>query len=232
MSVLSDHVREVAEGGLTRGALPRVNLLPPEIAERARFRRIQYGLGLGVVGALGVVTLLYVGASSGVNDAQTDLTAATDTGSTLTAEAGRYSEVTAVYAKAAAAQGMLTAAMGQEVRYSQLLNDLSLSVPENVWFTDIGFTQTDGATPAAAPAAGAVATDPGIGQVTFSGTAFTHDDVAVWLESLATQKGLADPYFSSSTEKLIGTRKAVEFTSTATLTPAALSGRFTAPQGG
>ena len=36
---------------------------------------------------------------------------------------------------------------------------------------------------------------------------FKHDDVAVWLESLAKQKGYVNPYFSSSTEALIGTRQ-------------------------
>ena len=34
---------------LTAAPLPRVNLLPPEIAEHRRFRRIQVGLGAGWV---------------------------------------------------------------------------------------------------------------------------------------------------------------------------------------
>jgi hypothetical protein len=84
-----------------------------------------------------------------------------------------------------------------------------------------------------APAGTVVAATPaGIGTVTFTGVGFSHDDVAVWLESLATQKGYANPYFSSSTETLLGTRKTVNFTSTATLTPAAYSGRYTKPAGG
>ncbi len=68
--------------------------------------------------------------------------------------------------------------------------------------------------------------------MTFTGVGFAHDDVAVWLESLAKQKGYANPYFANSTEALIGTRKVVNFTSTTTLTSAALSGRYTAPAGG
>src|SRR5690242_19946726 len=112
------------------GALPRVNLLPPEIAEGRRLRRIQLGLGGAVLGAVGVVALLYVGAVGGVSSAQSDLDAATAKHSALQAQTAKYREVTAVYARAAAAQTLLTQAMGQEVRYSQLLNDLSLSVPE------------------------------------------------------------------------------------------------------
>jgi hypothetical protein len=56
--------------------------------------------------------------------------------------------------------------------------------------------------------------------------------VAVWLESLAGQQGYTNPYFSSSAEVKSGPRTLVEFESTATLTPAALSGSYTAPAGG
>ena len=57
-------------------------------------------------------------------------------------------------------------------------------------------------------------------------------DVAAWLDSLANQKGYSNPYFSSSTESLIGPRTVVDFESTATLNADALSGAYTAPAGG
>lgn len=225
MSLMTETRAEVS-----LSSLPRVNLLPPEIAEGRRMRRIQVGLGGAVVGALGVVALLYVGASSSVSSAQTELDAANARHASLQAESAKYRDVTAVYAQAAAAQAMLTQAMGEEVRYSQFLNDLSLTVPENVWLKNVTFSQSAPAAPSAAAAASATAA--GIGTVTFTGVGFSHDDVAVWLESLATQKGYTNPYFSSSTEALLGTRKTVNFTSTATLTSAAYSGRYTKPIGG
>lgn len=214
-------------------SLPRVNLLPPELAEVRRLRRIQVGLGGAVLGAVGIVALLYVAASGSVSGAQADLTAANATHSSLQSETAKYKDVTAVYARAAAAQAMLTKAMGEEVRYSQFLSDLSLTVPQSVWLKSVTFTQT----PAGAVAAPGTATTPslatpGIGTVTFAGIGFKHDDVALWLESLASQKGYANPYFSSSTESLLGTRKTVTFSSTVTLTPAAYSGRYTKPAGG
>ncbi|MDQ3610602.1 MAG: PilN domain-containing protein [Actinomycetota bacterium] len=226
MSILSDHVQETKQAvGSGLPVLPRVNLLPPEIAEQVRFRRIQYALGGGVLAAVGVVALLYLAAVGSVNDATTELETANATNTALQAETAKYAEVQSVYAQAAAAQAMLTQAMGEEVRFSQYLNDLSLTVPENVWLQDVSFTQA--ATPSALGA-----TEPGIGQVTFTGVAFKHDDVAVWLESLAKQKGYTDPYFTSSTKALIGTRAIVNFTNTVTMTPAALSGRYTTPAGG
>jgi Tfp pilus assembly protein PilN len=210
-------------------SLPRVNLLPPEIAESRRFRRIQLGLGGAVLGAVGIVALLYVSASSSVSSAQSTLDTASAQHTSLQAETAKYSQVTAVYGRAAAAQAMLTQAMGEEVRFSQFMNDLSLTVPESVWLKNVTFTQTAAA---AVPAAATSLTTAGIGTVTFTGVGFSHDDVAVWLESLAGQKGYADPYFTNSTEALLGKRKTVNFTSTATLTPAAYSGRYTKPAGG
>ena len=226
MSVLSDLQQQTSQPvGTGVVVLPKVNLLPPEIAESARFRKVQMGLAGGVLAAIGVVAMLYVGASGSLSDANSELETSQATGAQLQGEAAKYNDVTAVYAQAAAAQAMLTQAMGEEVRYSQFLNDLSLTVPENVWIKDVTFTQA-----AAAPAVGG--TVPGIGSVTFSGVGFKHDDVAVWLESLAKQKGYANPYFSSSTEALIGTRTTVNFSSTVTLTADALSKRYTAPAGG
>ena len=220
MSLMTETQHEVSVG-----SLPRVNLLPPEIAETRRFKRIQVGLGATVVGAVGIVALLYISASSGVSGAQAKVDAAQAQTASLRAESARYSGVTDVYAQADQAQAMLSRAMGQEVRYSQLLNDLSLSIPENVWIKNLSFSQ--GAPAGAAPGATAAApASAGIGSVSVTGVGFSHDDVALWLESLAGQKAYADPYFTTSTEALIGTRKVVNWTSTATLTPSAYSGRY------
>ena len=207
--------------------LPRVNLLPPEIELRRRFRRVQGGLGGAVVGAFGLVALLYLGAASSVSDAQTELDTAGAETAQLQAQTAQYADVTAVYGRAASAEAMLTRAMGQEVRWSRFLNDLSLTVPDNVWVKTVAFTQTPAAAAAAVAAVpGAPAPVPSLGTVAFTGVGFAHDDVAVWLESLAAQKGYRDPYFSSSSESLLGTRKVVNFTSSTTLTPDALSREY------
>ncbi len=223
MSVLSTSSEQLLETGYA--VLPQVNLLPPEIEAGRRFRRIQYGLAAGLALTVGAVALLYVSAVSSVSDARAEVDAAAATNTELRTEAAKYTDVTAVYARAAAAEAMLTQAMGEEVRYSGFLSDLSLTIPENVWLKSLTFSQA----PAPAPVGSAA---PGIGTVTVSGVGFSHDDVAVWLESLAGQKGYANPYFSSSTESLIGPRTVVDFTSTATLTAEALSGEYTKPAGG
>jgi Tfp pilus assembly protein PilN len=224
VTVVSSEVRL----GMTNSQLPRVNLLPPEIAESAMLRKVQVCLGAGVLAAVGVVGLLFVSASHGVSSAQSSLDQANGQSASLASQKAQYANVTSVYNAAAAAQAQLTTAMGQEVRYSQLLHDLSLSVPSTVWLKNLTFTQ---AAPAA-PAAGAPVTSTAIGTLAVTGVGFNHNDLALWLESLAGQKTYSDPYFSASTETLMGTRKVVNFSTTTNLTPAALSGRYTKPLGG
>jgi Tfp pilus assembly protein PilN len=224
--------------GMSMAAMPRVNLLPPEIAEKATLRKVQMGLGAGLLATVGVLGLLYVSAAHSVSEASGSLAQATNQGQQLTAEKGQYAQVTAVYDRAAAAQQQLTTAMGQEVRYSQVLHDLSLSVPSTVWLKSMTIAQTPAATatgatgPVTAGGTAAVAVASPIGTMTFTGVGFDHDDLALWLEALSGLKAYGNPYFSESTEALLGTRKVVNFTSTANLMPAALSGRYNKPLGG
>lgn len=226
MSVLSEHIEQSKQAvGTGLPALPRVNLLPPEIGERIRFRRIQYGLGGGLLAAVGVVALLLVGANADVGEAESEVATATAAGDSLRSETAKYAEVKAVYAQAAASEAMLTQAMGETVEFSTFLYGLGLTLPEHVWIKNATFRQLT-----VEPALGS--TEPGIGEVTFTGVGYKHDDVAVWLESLAKQEGYANPYFTSSTKSLIGSRSVVDFTSSVTITSAALSTRYTSPAGG
>ncbi|HET7736643.1 MAG TPA: PilN domain-containing protein [Nocardioidaceae bacterium] len=212
--------------------LPRVNLLPPEIEQARRFRRVQAGLGAGVLAAVGVVGALTLLANGAVSDAQSELDAETARGAQLQAQQAQYAEVPLVYAQVEAAQAQLSQAMGKEVRWSYFLNDLSLKVPGKVWLTSMTVTQNVDADPAAA----AVPTDtylsPGIGSVTFQGNGYAHNDVAAWLDALAKQKGLTQPYFTSSAKEAIGAQSAVTFTSQATITEEALSQRYTQQKAG
>ena len=208
--------RDAPAAGAHRHTLPRVNLLPPEIAERTRFRRLQYGMGGALLASAGLVLALYAVAAANVREAEEDVALARSEQARLTGDAAGYRDVTEVYRRAATSQALLGDAMGQEVRYSGLLTDLSVTVPTNVWIKSLTYRQA----PAVTTTPGQL---PGIGSVSVVGMALGHDDVAGWLESLAGQKGYADPTFSSSAVKVLAGRDAVEFTSTATLSTDALS---------
>jgi Tfp pilus assembly protein PilN len=213
--------------------LPRVNLLPPEIEEQRRFRKVQAGLGAGVLVAAGVVGALALLANGAVNDAQNDLDAAKAQETQLKAQQAQYAEVPLVYAQVEAGEAQLSRAMGKEVRWSYFLNDLSLKVPGKVWLTSMTVTENVDESAAAAAAVPAAESylETGLGSVVFEGKGSSHNDVAAWLNALAKQKGLTQPYFTNSTKEVIGTQGVVTFTSQATVTEEALSGRYTEKAG-
>lgn len=212
------------------GTLPRVNLLPPEIEQERRFRHVQFGLGAGVIGSLGVVAALFIVASGQVGAAQDDLDVSKARTTKLEARAAEYSQVPLVYSQVEAARAQLELAMGKEIRWSFYLNDLSLKTPRNVWLTSMtassNGTSAAAATTSTVPGLSATYIDPGVASVQFEGYAIKHNDVASWLDSLAKQKGYNQPYFTDSTKELIGTTPVVKFKSQVSVTEDALSKRY------
>lgn len=213
---------------LTSGVVtqaPRVNLLPPEISEAARFRQLQYAMGGAVVAAAVIVGALYMHARSGVTSAQHNLSEAQARNTSLQGTYNGLQHVQATYNQVAAKQALLDQAMSQEIRWSYVLNDLSLRIPSQVWLTQMN--ATEGGSTSTGTSTGTTTSGPTLGTVTFTGVALRHDDVASWLDALAKEKGFADASFQSSTEGLIGSRKVVNWATSVDLTPKALSNRYT-----
>lgn len=206
--------------------MPSVNLMPTEIAEAAKFRRFQLAMGAAVVAAVAIVGVLYVSGHSGVSSAQSELDSANAAHAKAQSDLASLSSVSAVYAQVAAKQAMLQQAMGQEIDWSTYLSDLSLRIPDNVWLTTMTAAETGSSTAATTTTPGT-----GLGTITFGGVAFSHDDVATWLDVLAKEKGFTNVYFSNSTRGVIGTKPVVNYSSSVVLTDDAKSGRFSQPAG-
>ena len=219
-------VTQATTGVVAPATFPSVNLMPAEIAEAARFRRFQLAMGATVVAAIAIVGALYVHGKSAVSSAEAQKADAQQAQAAAQTEFNSLQGVSNIYSQVAQREGMLTQAMGDEVDWSTYLSDLSLRIPDHVWLSNLTLTQSA----AAAPAPGST-TPTGIATITFSGTAFSHDDVATWLDMLAKEKGFANAYFSNSTKALIGKKSVVNFASSVDVTDVAKSGRFTKPAG-
>jgi Tfp pilus assembly protein PilN len=217
----------------TETLVPRVNLLPPEIADAARFRRLQFQLGGVVLASVGVVGLLFVVASGQVAGAQEGLDQATADTALVQQQVVQLAEVPKVYGQVAAAETQLSTAMGPEVRWSNYLTDLSLTVPADIGLTSLTIKQAAepaaGAQPNPANSAASVLGTPGIATLSFEGQAVDQDDVAAFLDALAKQKYTVDPYFTNATrsDDSNSGQEVVAFSATATVDEAARSGRYT-----
>lgn len=214
-------------GTTTSTGVVRVNLLPPEIAEKAKLRKAQGAMVATGLAAVAVIGVMYTQQTAKVSAAEEQKAQAVAAQTKLRAEQAKLANVRETYAQVDAAKATLATAMKYDIRWSGYLHDLTLRIPDNVWLTNV--TATVAADGAASPAnnGNPGVLDTGLGTVTFSGTALAHNDVASWLESLAKQKGYANPYFTQSTEVLIGQRKVVNYVSRVNLNDAALSQRYT-----
>jgi Tfp pilus assembly protein PilN len=238
VSVLTDISQERELSAPTEPvAWPCVNLLPPEIAERKAFRKLQLRLGSLVVVAAGVVGLLYYQAAGGVGPAQDRLDAAQSQSAVLQHQIADLSNVTKTRAQYEAAQAALAKVLGSDVRWSRYLNDLSITLPANVWVEDLTVTQTGEPTTSSTAGGGtsngaaAGATNSGLGTLSIKGKALSFNDVAVWLETLAKEKGYTNVWLSQGATEELGDTTVVNFTSTVTFTPAILSQRYTKQAG-
>jgi Tfp pilus assembly protein PilN len=210
----------------TTAVAPRVNLLPPEIAERSRLRRSQLlmvGTGLAAVAVVGV---MYSQASAKVSAANEQKAQATAASVRLRNDLAQLQSVQQTRVEVDTARATLAGAMANDVLWSRYLHDITLTIPENVWLTKLEVVMTDASANTNA-AAGTTVLDPGLGTVTIEGEAREHNDVAAWLESLAHEKGYANAYFSKSEDKAIGLTEVVKFSSSANVTEDALSQRYT-----
>ena len=113
-------------------AVPRVDLLPPEIQQGRRLAALKRVLA-GAVAATVVVCVGGVAwAQAGVGSAQDDLDAAQARGATLRAQQVTYAQVPKVLALIDAAGAAREQAMGKDILWYGLLSDLSLTTPEGV----------------------------------------------------------------------------------------------------
>jgi Tfp pilus assembly protein PilN len=219
--------------GVRTAILPKVNLLPSEISEGARFRNLQAAMALSVVLAVLVVGALTYFAGNDVDDAQQGLDTAQAHGTALQAQAAAYATVPQQYALVATADAQLQQAMSQEIRYSFVMNDISLRMPAGVWLTNINIGQPVDTPNQTKGAWGS----PQLAAVKLTGIAVNLNDVAGWLESLARGPNYTDPYLTQTSTTvttattLPGSSPQWGFDSTLGITTKALSNRYTQKAG-
>jgi Tfp pilus assembly protein PilN len=219
-------------------AFPRVNLMPDIVAAEARAHRAKMLLVVGTMASVAVVGGLYVLAAGTVAESQDRLDSAQATSARLATEKAKYSDVPKVEAEVAGAVAQQYTALGGEVRWSFLLNNLALTLPAGTSLVSLNGTVSE--VPPDSAAAGttggnqvvSVMANPGIGSISYQGEAVGYAQVANFLDSQAKQKTLVDPYLSSVTAPTDTSQKAMTFASSATVTALALSHRYDVKAGG
>ena len=205
--------------------MKRINLVPPEQRAKASRERGLLWAILILVAVVVALGLVYVWQNGQVNDKQAELDG-------LTAEVAVEQQKAQALAPYAAIQttrtNMTQTATGiydSRVPWSTILQEVSLVIPENVRLQSlkgtVPVTMLPGpAVPPAADTAAAVTPD-----ITFTGTTYTHKDVAEFMTRLGLIPQLSNIQLASSTgaaaPETTGTAATptVTFIVTATLRP-------------
>jgi Tfp pilus assembly protein PilN len=172
--------------------MSQVNLLPHDVLEGQRYRRLTLTVlagGAVVLALIVALFLLQVGKLGSVNG---DITDAERNNAAVQAQIDKNQKYEDLQVQAQQAQGELDAAFAGEVAYSGILMDLSRVIPSDTFLT------TFSSTISGPPAAGATTTTtPLIGTMTMNGEAIGFDSLSEWLTRLEMVQGWVNPWMPS-----------------------------------
>jgi Tfp pilus assembly protein PilN len=179
----------------------QVNLLPPEIKQRAQTRRVTLMvIGAGVV-MLVLILFFFVVQSASLSRVNEDVAAQERRNAQLQAEINGLQEFAALQTEAEAKQALLSAAFANEVSFSGVLLDLSRVIPSDAYLTTFSAQVAPPASATVPEAAPTVPTDtPLLGTMTAAGEAAGADSLASWITRLESVKGWVNPWITTYTE--------------------------------
>lgn len=198
------------------------NLLPPEITDARRTRKVRRVAAAIVAGALVLTAVWYFVAKQQTSHAQSSLDQAEQQSVSLTHKEASYANLVKVQADAAAINTKLSALMANDLQWWQLLPALNAAAPAGVTLTSVSGTLATAGAASATPVPGT--TGPAaVGSLTISGTAPDKNSIAAFLDALSLVKGLSNPYTSGAQS---GTGSTLTFSMHADINSTALGGRF------
>ena len=169
--------------------MSQVNLLPHDVQEGQRYRRLTLTVLLAGAIVLAVVIALFflqVGKLSSVNH---DVETAQQNNDFIQSEIDQLQKYEDLQVQAQAAQAELTAAYRGEVSFSGMLMDMSRVIPSDMFLTN--FTSTISGPPAATGTTSGTAL---IGTMNMGGEAIGFDSLSTWLTRLETVQGWVNPW--------------------------------------
>jgi Tfp pilus assembly protein PilN len=173
----------------------QVNLLPPELRQRQRVRRLTSFVVLGGVVALALVGLFYFLQTQRLSDVEGDLANQRARNAELQGQIADLQQYADLQAQLAARQGLLATLFQNEVSWSAALLDVSRVIPDASYLTNLtGQISTLAAGEPVPEAAEATL----IGNMTFAGVARETETIATWLTRLEQIQGWVNPWVDTA----------------------------------
>jgi Tfp pilus assembly protein PilN len=170
----------------------QVNLLPPDVLQAQRYRRLTSLVMLVGLLALVLVFAFYLVKSNELGGVNDEIAAQNETNASIQASIAEKQKFADLQAQAQAQQQLLSAAFAGEVSFSELLMDFSRVIPSDAYVDTLTLQTADVA--AADPAAAGAGL---VGSITGGGKAVSIDSLSVFLTRLEQVQGWVNPWMST-----------------------------------
>jgi Tfp pilus assembly protein PilN len=200
--------------------MTQVNLLPTDVKERQRTRRLTAAVIMAVGAVVALLFFVFVLQTARLSDANRKLATQKAANTELEGQIAGLEPFATLKAQVAAREALAAEALNGQVLWSGVLRDVSMVIPDKVWLSNMTGTVTPPAPAAPAPVAPAPAATPGetpapstaptpppvvpastlIGSIQFQGMADDHPAVAQWLTRLEQVTGWANAWISNASE--------------------------------
>jgi Tfp pilus assembly protein PilN len=198
----------------------QVNLLPPEILEAQRWRRMTGFVVAGGAVVLGLIFLFYLVQAGTLGGVRDDIEAQNATNAQLRQQIADLQRFEDLQVRAQAKEELLASAFVGEASFSGLMMDLSRVIPSDAALNSLTVTVT--------PPTADTEVDPAaagfVGNITTAGEADGFDTLSTWLTRLEQVQGWVNPWMSSISQRDEG-GNAYTFSSGVDLTPDVLTER-------
>jgi Tfp pilus assembly protein PilN len=201
------------------------NLLPVEITESRRIRRVRWVVIVSFILFLALLAAWYLRATMQTDDAEDRVGQAQDRVQVLQRKEHEFSEVTNVQQDAKLITSQLSTLFAPDLQWAKLMADVRAAAPTGITLTAlVGNINLGSTTPdAGAGQLPSTTTDKTVGAITITGTGKDKATVAAYVDAVTKVSGLANPQISDVTLD----EQNYRFTVRLDITAARLSGRFT-----
>src|SRR5207249_1087728 len=182
----------------------QVNLLPTEVREGQKSRRALAAVILAVGAAVLLLLFIYTLQTARLANANHKLAAQQALNQGLQTQINSLQQFAQLKAEVSLRQTLTQQALTNQVRWSGVLRDISMVIPNTMWLTGMNGTVSDVTAPAGAATPG-TGTPPSVqgaetlvGSIQFQGVASDNPTIALWLSRLVRVNGWENSWLSTA----------------------------------
>ncbi len=181
--------------------MSQVNLLPREVMQRQRLRRLTFLIGAGSAGVMALIVLFFLVQVGRLGTVQDEIDQQDRTNRGIQTRIDALQEFDDLRAEAQRKQELLASAFTGEVSFSGVLMDVSRLIPVTAYLTDLSI-QT--AAPAPADPTAPTPEQTFVGAISLGGISSDFNTVADLLTRLERVQGWLNPWVQSAADAELG----------------------------